>query len=267
MDIAYTFAGFAVGFIVGMTGVGGGSLMTPILVLLFGIKPALAVGTDLLYASITKGGGIFVHHRQGTIQWRIVGLLSLGSLPTSILTVAVLQELGSRGVNYEPAITSSLGIALILTSMVLVAKDKLLIAAKNERLEPIRALHRRYRPYMTIAGGALIGALVTLSSVGAGAIGVAMLYFLYPWSPAKSIIGTDLAHAVPLTAIAGLGHVHLGSVDFSLLANLLLGSLPGIYLGSHLGIRLPDRVTRPVLAGMLLLIGVKFAAPVLSTWG
>ena len=259
MDIAYTVSGFVVGFIVGLTGVGGGSLMTPILVLLFGFKPAVAVGTDLLYAAITKSGGVFVHQRRGTIEWEIVGLLALGSVPACILSVFVLKHLDAAGINYDRIISVALSIALILTSMVLMFKGRLQLLSQDERLSAVRSVHRRLRKPMTVMAGLVIGTLVTLSSVGAGALGAATLFFLYPRMRAITIVGTDLAHAVPITAIAGLGHVHLGTVDFLLLVSLLLGSLPGIYLGSHTGANLPERVVRPILASMLLLIGVRMA--------
>lgn len=259
MDITYTIAGFVVGFIVGLTGVGGGSLMTPILVLVFGFKPAIAVGTDLLYAAITKSGGIFVHNRRGTIEWKIVGLLASGSIPATIISVLLLKHLDTAGINYDKVITYTLSTSLILTSLVLMFKDRLQHASQNERYEAIRALHRRLRKPMTILAGVLIGTLVTLSSVGAGALGAAILFFLYPRLRAASIVGTDLAHAVPITAIAGMGHVHIGTVDFLLLGSLLIGSLPGIYLGSHTGSYLPDKLLRPILASMLFLIGLRMA--------
>jgi uncharacterized membrane protein YfcA len=259
MDIAYSLAGFLVGFIVGLTGVGGGSLMTPILVLFFGIAPIVAVGTDLLYASVTKCGGMFVHHRRGTIEWKIVGLLSLGSVPATALSVVMLKHLGDSGINYENLITTSLSIALILTSLVLLFKSRLQSLSQNERFSSVRAMHRRLRKPMTITAGALIGTLVTFSSVGAGALGAAILFFLYPRIRAISIVGTDLAHAVPITAIAGLGHLHLGTVNTALLISLLIGSLPGIYFGSHLGARLPEKIMRPALAGMLFIIGIRLA--------
>ncbi|MEE9552549.1 MAG: sulfite exporter TauE/SafE family protein [Gammaproteobacteria bacterium] len=259
MDIAYSIAGFVVGFIIGLTGVGGGSLMTPILVLMFGITPVVAVGTDLLYAAITKCGGIFVHHKRGTIEWKIVGLLSLGSLPAATLSIFVLKHLGETGVNYEHLITTFLSIALILTSLVLLFKGRLQSFSQNERFGSVRAMHRRLRKPMTITAGALIGVLVTFSSVGAGALGAAILFFLYPRIRAISIVGTDLAHAIPITAIAGLGHLHLGTVNIALLISLLIGSLPGIYFGSHLGTRLPEKIMRPALASMLLVIGIRLA--------
>ncbi len=259
MDIAYSIAGFVVGFIIGLTGVGGGSLMTPILVLIFGIAPVVAVGTDLLYAAVTKCGGIFVHHKRGTVEWKIVGLLSLGSLPAAILSIFVLKYLGETGINYEHLITTTLSIALILTSLGLLFKGRLQSLSQNERFASVRVLHRRLRKPMTITAGALIGILVTFSSVGAGALGAAILFFLYPRIRAISIVGTDLAHAIPITAIAGLGHLHLGTVNIALLISLLIGSLPGIYFGSHLGTRLPEKIMRPALASMLLVIGIRLA--------
>ena len=259
MDFTYSIAGFVVGFIVGMTGVGGGSLMTPILVLGFGIKPIIAVGTDLLYAAVTKSGGILVHNKKGTIEWRIVGLLALGSIPASIFAVFLLKYMDKSGINYNNLITSSLSIALILTSIVLLFKDKLYQLAQNERFDTVRALHHQLQTPMTVIAGIILGFLVTLSSVGAGALGAAILFFLYPRLPSIRIVGTDLAHAVPLTAVAGLGHVHLGTIDYYMLLSLIVGSLPGIYIGSHIATRLPEKFVRPALASMLMIIGIRLA--------
>jgi hypothetical protein len=259
MELGYTVAGFIVGFIVGLTGVGGGSLMTPILVLFFGLKPAVAVGTDLLYAAITKSGGIFVHQTRKTIEWKVVGHLATGSIPATILAVFLLKRLDAAGINYDRILMLALSAALVLTASVLAFRNVLRRLSLDERLAAVRAAHRRWRTPMTVIGGAVIGVLVTLSSVGAGALGAAFLFFLYPRMRAISIVGTDLAHAVPITAIAGLGHAHLGTVDFLLLLNLLLGSLPGIYLGSHTGANLPDRIVRPILALMLFFIGIRMA--------
>lgn len=259
MDFAYAVAGLTVGFTVGMTGIGGGSLMTPILVILFGISPAVAVGTDLLYAAISKSGGIVVHHTQRSIDWKIVGLLSSGSIPAALISVLLLKYLHTSGVDYNRLITLVLSIALILTASVLIFRNKLQKASQNERFDAIRALHHQLCKPMTVISGILIGTLVTLSSVGAGAFGAAVLFFLYPRLRAVKIVGTDLAHAVPITAIAGLGHAHIGTVDYVLLLNLLIGSLPGIYLGSRLAAKVPENVIRPILAAMLMLIGVRMA--------
>ncbi len=259
MNFDYTIAGFTVGFIIGLTGVGGGSLMTPLLVLLFGIKPVVAVGTDLLYAAITKCGGVWVHHKKGSVRWRIVMLLALGSIPSSLTTVFVLERLSKHGVNFQSVITLTLSIALMLTSLVLLFKGPLQRFGQDERFAAVRALHARLQEPITVLAGLILGVLVTLSSVGAGALGAAILFFLYPRLPAVSIVGSDIAHAVPLTAVAGLGHLHLGTVDLALLLSLVAGSLPGVFIGSHLSAKVPEPVLRRLLAAMLFTIGARFA--------
>ena len=257
MDLLFTLSGFVVGFIVGMTGVGGGSLMTPILVLGFGIKPAIAVGTDLLYAAITKSGGVLVHHKHGNIQWEIVGLLSMGSIPASICSIFIIKKLDTAGINYDGLIMSTLSAALILTALILLTRERLQKISENEKFDAIKLIHHKYRKPVTIFAGVLIGTLVTLSSVGAGVIGAAFLFILYPKYKTIKIAATDLAHAIPITAIAGLGHAHIGTVNYTLLGSLLIGSIPGIYLGSHFGTLLPEKIMRPILASMLLIIGVR----------
>ncbi|MGZ8095774.1 MAG: sulfite exporter TauE/SafE family protein [Methylosarcina sp.] len=266
MDLAYSFAGFSVGLLVGLTGVGGGSLMTPLLVFLFGFKPAVAVGTDLLFAAITKTGGVWVHHgKHNSVEWKIVGLLALGSLPFALATLYVLKHLSSVGKEISGVITYSLGIALILTACALLIRSILLQRAKrlgqiddDHSNEENAARFKRFHIPATILIGAVLGVLVTLSSVGAGALGTVALLFLYPKMTTVKIVGTDLAHAIPLTAVAGLGHLGLGNVDAVLLGSLLVGSLPGIWIGSHLSAKIPEAVMRPILASILLLIGLKF---------
>ncbi|MCP5247915.1 MAG: sulfite exporter TauE/SafE family protein [Candidatus Accumulibacter sp.] len=257
MDWMYTLSGFVVGAIVGLTGVGGGSLMTPLLVLVFGIHPATAVGTDLLYAAITKAGGTVVHARKGHVNWRVTRLLAAGSIPAALLTIWALSLLPKQSAEVSHIISVSLGIALLLTAGSIIFRHKLQDHALAHAGDGTQA---QSRAPITIAVGALLGVLVTISSVGAGALGVAVLFYLYPRLPTIRIIGSDVAHAVPLTLVAGLGHWFLGSVDWSLLGSLLLGSLPGIWLGSHASARIPDRILRPILAGMLLLIGGKLIA-------
>jgi uncharacterized protein len=254
MDWFYTFSGFLVGFIVGMTGVGGGSLMTPLLVLVFGVAPATAVGTDLLYAALTKLGGSLAHSRRGTVEWKVVRLLALGSVPAALLSLLALKTLTLDEQSMKSLITGVLSVALVLTALSLLLKPYLQKLGRKPD-GAMYELHARYLPGATILAGALLGVLVTISSVGAGALGVVVLMFLYPRLPMARIVGTDIAHAVPLTLIAGLGHAALGTVDFGLLGSLLLGSLPGIYLGSHFGMKVPERVLRPILATMLMLIG------------
>jgi uncharacterized membrane protein YfcA len=251
----YSLSGLVVGALVGFTGVGGGSLMTPLLVLLFGIHPATAVGTDLLYAGLTKTGGTLVHGLNKTIDWRITGRLAAGSLPATVLTLLALAYFGKNSAGANSVITTTLGIALLMTAATLLFRRWLLsyLAARVDSLSP------RQTALLTHLLGAVIGVLVSLSSVGAGAIGVTALILLYPKMPTVRIVGSDIAHAVPLTLAAGTGHWMLGSVDWPLLVSLLIGSLPGIAIGSHFAARVPDRVLRPVLASTLAVVGAKLS--------
>jgi uncharacterized membrane protein YfcA len=250
IDPAQSLSGFAVGAIVGLTGVGGGSLMTPLLVLLFGIHPATAVGTDLLHAAITKTGGTYVHARQGRVDWRITGLLASGSLPAAVITLWALHRYTSGLGGDSKVITTTLGIALLLTAAVLTLRTCL---RRLSQVQKPPAPH----PVFTVLTGIVLGFLVTISSVGAGALGVTALFFLYPHLKAARIVASDLAHAVPLTLVAGLGHWLFGSVDWHLLLSLLVGSLPGIYLGSQFVGRIPETLLRFLLAAMLLIVGSK----------
>ncbi|MDX8379913.1 MAG: sulfite exporter TauE/SafE family protein [Gallionella sp.] len=258
MDWKYTISGFFVGLIVGVTGVGGGSLMTPLLVMFFGVSPATAVGTDLLYASLTKTLGAWVHARRGTVNWRVVGLLSLGSLPSALLSILLLKYLALDEKTLRSLVTSVLSVALLASSVVLLFQKQIKKVARR-RDGSVYELHHRYLPMATIVTGVIVGALVSVSSIGAGVLGTVALLFLYPRMTAVKVIGTDVAHAVPLTAFAGMGHLGLGHVDLVLLGSLLLGSLPGIYIGSHLSTKVPEKVLRPVLAVILLIIGLKMA--------
>ena len=249
MDPAQIASGFAVGTLVGMTGVGGGALMTPLLILVFGVAPATAVGTDLLFAALTKSGGVWVHARQGTVDWRVAAWLAAGSLPAAASTLLVLSLWVPGGLaGAAPLIGFVLGVALLLTAAILLLRRRLLALALNSRT----AAGRRWP---TVAVGALLGVLVSISSVGAGALGVAALLFLHPRLPIARLVGSDIAHAVPLALLAGLGHWWLGSVDWQLLGALLIGSLPGIALGSRLALRVPERLLSTALAGMLVWIG------------
>ncbi len=256
MDLLlYILTGASVGFLVGLTGVGGGSLMTPLLIL-FGFPPHIAIGTDLMYAAVTKAGGVVAHARNHTINWRLVGLMGIGSIPASVFTTWILSTYFTEPETYSHLLTTSLGIMLILTSAVLLFKNKLVLSTQKSGEQ---GFVNRYRSQVTVLMGVILGVFVTLSSVGAGAIGTAVLMVLYPALLASRVVGTDLAHAVPLTFIAGLGHMQLGNVDYALLGSLLLGSLPAIHFGSKLSKHMPANVLRPVLASMLLLIGVKYA--------
>ncbi len=260
MDVGsfgFTIAGLVVGFIVGMTGVGGGSLMTPFL-LWFGINPATAVGTDLLYAAITKASGVWVHGRNKNIDWKITGWLSLGSVPAAALTLWFLSTLHTDTSALNAIIKQGLAVVLILTALAILFKSRLQAFASKHAGDHYH-LSDRTLNILTVITGVVLGVMVTLTSIGAGALGTVALFLLYPFLVTRRLVGTEIAHAVPLTLVAGLGHAGMGNMDWSLLGYLLLGSLPGIYLGSHLTGRISDRVLRPCLATMLLLIGYKLA--------
>lgn len=250
MDLLLVPAGFVVGLLVGLTGVGGGALMTPALIL-YGIPPAVAVGNDLVYAALTKSVGAVLHQIRRNIQWRIVGRMALGSLPASGAMLWLLGNWHSKGTEYESVLTVILGGALVLTAGVTLLRPWLMQYRNIDFAERTVFL-------ATVASGAFIGALVTLSSVGAGALGAAFLLLFYRTLPMATIVGTDLTHAVFLAALAGLGHWQLGVVDPSLLAPLLVGSIPGLYLGTRWANRIRDGVLRTVIATFLLLLGAGF---------
>ena len=251
IDWLYTLSGFLVGALVGLTGVGGGSLMTPILILLFGIHPATAVGTDLLYAAATKTGGTFVHGLNHTIDWRIVGRLATGSVPMTALTLFVLSKFDLTGTGAASVITFTLGLALLATALSLIFRSKIseFYAARVGELSAGRTAT------LTVLTGAILGVLVSITSVGAGALGVTALILLYPKLTTARIVGSDIVHAVPLTLLAGIGHWIMGSIDTEILGSLLLGSIPGIVCGSLLAVRVPDTVLRLTLAAVLVIVG------------
>ncbi|WP_375285969.1 sulfite exporter TauE/SafE family protein [Sphingomonas sp.] len=253
----YSVAGVAVGILVGLTGVGGGSLMTPLLVLVFNFHPATAVGTDLLYAAATKTVGTGVHGKRGTVDWMVVRRLCMGSVPTTIATLVALSWAARSSKDTAPAIATALGVVLILTAIAMFFRKPIV-----DRLAPnFTAVNQGRVAMLTVLLGAALGVLVSLTSVGAGALGMTALLILYPRAPINRLVGSDIAHAVPLTLIAGFGHWLIGSVDFSLLLSLLAGSVPGIIIGSLIGSRISDRVLIPILAAVLALVGVKLLFP------
>lgn len=255
LEPLYSLSGFIVGFVVGMTGVGGGSLMTPSLILLFGIPPAIAVGTDLLHASVTKAGGTVFHGLSGTIDWHIVRSLAFGSVPASVVALLFLNLLDIRGAIARNFITGSVAGALFLTALMLVSREKIKkrYAARLGSLDPGRTA------MLTVAVGAIVGVLVSVTSVGAGAIGVTALALLYPGRPVVRIVGSDIAHAVPLTFAAGIGHWFMGSVDWRVFGSLLVGSLPGVVAGSLFAVRISDAALRLGLAVILIIVAVKLS--------
>jgi uncharacterized protein len=253
LEVLYSLSGLLVGLLVGLTGVGGGSLMTPLLILLFGVHPTTAIGTDLLFAASTKTTGTLVHAAARTIDWRLVGLLALGSVPATIATVIVLAHFDLKSSAAEHVIAVVLGVVLLVTALFLITGKQI-----RERFgDTLAALDGRSTAIFTIVLGLTMGILVTATSVGAGAIGVTVLLILHPQMSAGRVVGSDIAHAVPLTLLAGAGHWYLGSIDWDLLGHLLIGSLPGIVLGSYLATRARDLVVRITLAGVLLIVGVR----------
>ncbi|OED42524.1 hypothetical protein ACH42_12250 [Endozoicomonas sp. (ex Bugula neritina AB1)] len=252
MEIFYSFAGLLVGFIVGLTGIGGGALMTPILIMVFGIPPIVAVSTDLLYASITKCGGMMSYAKQKLVDWRVAMVLLAGSIPGSLITLRFMSGLEDLG-QVEQLINLMLGVSLILTSIAVFLRDKIRNVTANRALVsgvPLTGL--------TILIGLFLGGMVTLSSVGAGALGTALLIVFYPRMPMAMIIGTDLVHAVVLTGVAAVGHYQMDNVNFELLQFLLIGGIPGALAGSYLGTRLSPNIMQPIMGALLLIIGLRF---------
>lgn len=262
LNLGYSLAGAFVGFLVGLTGVGGGSLMAPLLILLFHRDAAVAVGTDLWFACITKSVGGFIHHRYGSRDWKIVARLAAGSLPAAALTVWWLATY-HHGHLQSRVLLNLLGGMLLLTAVLMLLKHEIVRPLRRARiaLEPVIHKMRSGQVTLTVLGGAGVGALVTLTSIGAGAIVAVMLALVYPLRlDAKKIVGTDIIHAIPLTLVAGLGQAWLGNVDGWLLASLLIGSIPGIVAGSLLAGRISDHLVRYALAAMLVVSAVKMIA-------
>jgi len=256
IDPLYVTSGFAVGLLVGMTGVGGGSLMTPLLILLFGIHPSTAVGTDLLYAAGTKAGGSVVHSWARSVHWPAVIRLASGSIPASMLTLVVLWQLDLNSAAARSLINVVLSFALVLTAASLIFRKTILqsLGQVVDRLES-STIGRA-----TVLVGAMLGVLVSISSVGAGAVGVTALLLLYPKLPMARIVGSDIVHAVPLTLVAGIGHWAMGAIDWHLMAVLLVGSLPGIVIGSYFATRVPETALRLLLAVTLIAVAGKLAS-------
>lgn len=250
--VFYILAGAGVGLAIGVTGVGGGSLMTPLL-LVFGFPLHIAVGTDLVYAAITKSGGVWAHSLKQSINWNLVMLLAAGSIPGTAITILCLKYFFDDPTAYTSILSTALGVMLILTALAMVFRNRIKASGLN-----IPDSLKKSRHAITVLMGLLLGILVTLSSVGAAVVATALLMLMYPRLSSIQVVGTNIAHAVPLTLIAGSGHAYLGNVDYLLLVFLLVGSLPAIYLGTRISSRVPDRLLQQLLITILFGVGVKF---------
>ncbi|MBP1493761.1 sulfite exporter TauE/SafE family protein [Acinetobacter nosocomialis] len=259
----FILAGMLVGFCVGITGVGGGSLMTPILIGLFRIEPHIAIGTDLLYAAISKFCGSMVHAKKLNIVWPIVLWLAVGSIPASFGTAWVLEHYLSQSTHYKAVLTMVLGFMLTLTGVSIIFRTRIekffnkFRNKENTQTENEQLAVQNKRTYIVIMG-IILGVFVTLSSVGAGAFGIMALVIMFPNLPMIRIIGSDVVHAVLLTLVAGLGHMSAGNVDFMLLMWLLVGSIPAIIIGTLISSRMPERLIRKILGITLFALGVNF---------
>jgi uncharacterized membrane protein YfcA len=257
MDLPLIFSGFVVGLLVGLTGVGGGSLMTPLLTLMFGVSPSVAVGTDLAFASITKTAGTATHRLRGTVRWDVVRLLCFGALPAAVLATLGLKYFGGLDKQIGQLIRYCIAGSVMLTVVAILFRRKMLAWMLAH---PDRQLQGRALSVATVVAGAVLGTLVTVSSIGAGAVGATLLVLMYPRLTPAEVAGTDIAYAVPLTAISAAGHWWLGSIDWTLLLTLLVGSVPGITVGSWFAHSLPERLLRGVLATVLVSVAAKLVA-------
>ncbi len=252
MDLLAVLSGFGVGAIVGLTGVVGGSLLTPLLIGVFRLNPAVAIGIDLWFATLSKAGGAVAHQRHGKVDYRITTCLLAGSIPAALGTLALMHLTGAAK-GWSSTLTFSLGVALLLTAVTVAYKHAW--HRIGLRIEPWLTPARKVP--LTVACGAILRVLVSLSSIGAGALGATMILLLYPRLPTHRLVGTNIAHAVPLTLVAAIGHAWMGHVDWQLLLSLLFGSLPGIWVGAHLTRSLPERLIRALLCVSLVTAGLK----------
>lgn len=255
IDIQYIAAGAMTGFVVGLTGVGGGALMTPILLIFFGIPPTTAIATDLWFAAITKIAGAFIHHRSGRVDWQVVKRLWAGSLPSALVIVALVSS--GAIITKLDWLTNAIGFLILLTALGLFFAPRLSLIASQRRVSGPQQF-KALQPTLTIISGALLGVCVSLTSVGAGALGSLLLLYLYPlrMTPHK-LVATDIVHAIPLALVAGLGYLIAGKVDGQMLMNLLLGSIPMVIIGSLLAKQLSSRILQVHLGGILLMVAIK----------
>jgi uncharacterized membrane protein YfcA len=261
MDILYPVAGALTGFIVGLTGIGGGALMTPMLLLMFGVAPTAAVATDLWFATLTKLAAVYIHHREQQVDWKIVRRLWAGSLPGTALVILCLCS-GLLAHLSAKFLTSAIGAVILLTAVGLLLKQRLTNRLKTSgHHQPLnntftQNISRLQKP-LTVVSGLILGILVAFTSVGAGALGSIALLYLYPGLTPNKLVGTDIAHAIPLALLAGLGYLIGGHVDLNILMSLLIGSIPAALLGSIVATKFSDRKLRLCLVAILGISGVR----------
>ncbi|MGO9452476.1 MAG: sulfite exporter TauE/SafE family protein [Candidatus Binataceae bacterium] len=261
MSLELIILGFGVAALVAVTGVGGGSLMAPVLILGCGVSAPIAVGTDLIYNAVTKAGAVWVYGRDRQVHWRIAMLMLAGSVPAAIATSAGLWLFRHDLTAVTRIVSVSLAAALFLSALAIAFNDRLrsftsVRADRQPRVAAIASWTRQHRSGLAVAVGVVVGVFVTLSSVGAGALGVAALMLLYPSITPREIVGTDIAYGVLLAATAGAGHFMLHNVDFTLLTSLLIGMVPGVYVGGLFAGSLPEAMLRRLIS--IALLGVAF---------
>jgi uncharacterized protein len=274
MDFRYSIVGLVIGVLVGLTGMGGGSLLAPILILIFGVPPIWAVGTDVAYSTITKALGSVVHIRQRHTNFKIALWLACGSVPATLLSVALVQYIRKHyGSIVNGVILHAIGFTLILVAVLLVAKPFLMRRIDQKRLETQKQAalagesgepgsapnhwEKRYRPLITVLIGAFVGFLVGLTSVGSGTLIIVSLAFLFPRLTAKELVGTDIFQAFMLLAAGAIAYIIAGTINWRIVGLLLIGSLPGVFMGSKLSKFIPEPYMRPVLAAVLVISGWK----------
>jgi uncharacterized membrane protein YfcA len=256
MDLRIPVLGFVVGLLVGLTGMGGGALMTPALILLGLARPTIAVGTDLVWGAVTKAIGAFVHCRQKTVDFTIVTRLAAGSIPGALAGLAFLALLRRHGVELaDRVVVRMLAIVLMGVALSLIVRS---VQGRSFRMEASsQDALRRVPGWLTSALGAVVGFLVSLTSVGSGSLIIACLVVLYPGSPMRRIVGSDILHALFLVGISAIGHLAMGGIDVPLVTALLVGSIPGVWVGSKTSVVIPERILQPIIAMTLLFLGYK----------
>jgi uncharacterized membrane protein YfcA len=250
LDLYKTAAGLIVGFVIGLTGMGGGALMTPVLVLVFGINPGTAVSADVVTSLVLKPFGGSIHVRRRTVNWRLVQWLMIGSVPSAFAGAYLLDEV--IGTNNQHTVKQILGWVLIVAAGAILAK-LMLQALRNEVRVTEMMDSALVRPVPTLVVGALGGLIVGMTSVGSGSLIIVMLMLMYPKLSSKEMVGTDLVQAIPLVGAAAIGHYLFGTLDISIISSVLLGAIPAVMVGAHLSSRSADRYIRPVLVAVLVI--------------